>query len=72
MNGSLRVKRYYRVNDAEEKRLLLNEELLMILNIIIFTVFLFKDLKKTNKKKQKLHNSSLTWSWRIRTFAKAK
>ena len=62
MNGSLRVKRYYRVNDAEEKRLLLNEELLMILNIIIFTVFLFKDLKKTNKKKQKLHNSSLTWS----------
>ena len=52
MNGSLRVKRHYRVNDAEEKRLLLSEELLMILHIIIFTGFLFKDLKKTNKQKK--------------------
>ena len=52
MNGSLRVKRHYRVNDAEEKRLLLSEELLMILHIIIFTGFLFRDLKKKNKQKK--------------------
>ena len=58
MNGSLRVKRHYRVNDAEEKRLLLSEELLMILHIIIFTGFLFKDLKKTNK--QKKNRNSIT------------